>query len=204
MLRGAIAFGFAALALAGCVTAKNTLSTDDVATLRFSGVDVSFAPDARIVWGDGERAFAASKRQPATESDDLAKTPEGQAYLRNAVASKVKAAVEQNLSGSLAGSRSVRINVTVKTLVIPSAIQRIIIGGHHSMTADVTLVDAKTGAALLPYEGQTTLAMAGQGIAGTILDAALLSDPVDRVVASYATQYRDWLLRREANIARAD
>ena len=69
--------------------------------MRLTGVDVTFAPDANIWWGDGERAFAASKGKPATESDELAKTPEGQAYLRNTIASKVKSSMERNLSGGL-------------------------------------------------------------------------------------------------------
>src|SRR3954454_21793224 len=120
----------AALGLAGCVTtATNTLSLDDVATLKLTGVDVTFAPEANIWWGDGERAFAASKGQPATESENLAKTPEGQAYLRNTIAAKVRTAVEQKLSPGLAGPRPVRANVLVREVRIASAIQRIIIGG---------------------------------------------------------------------------
>src|SRR5262245_22373080 len=68
----ALLLALAAVGLAGCVTAKNTLSLDDVATLRLAGVDVSFAPNAHIWWGDGERAFAASKGQSVLESENLA------------------------------------------------------------------------------------------------------------------------------------
>src|SRR6185436_12085731 len=100
--------------LAGCVTASNTLSLDEVANLRLAGVNVRIAPDATIWWGDGERAYAASKGQPATESDALAKTPEGQAYLRNTVSGKIKAAMERKLSATLVGARPVRAEVTVK------------------------------------------------------------------------------------------
>ena len=125
-----------AAGLAGCVTASNTLSVDQVATLRFSGVNVSFAPDAQIVWGDGERAFAASKGQ--ADADGLAKTPEGQAYLRNAIASKLKTAMQRNLAGSLVGTRPVRVEVLVKNVTVVSAVQRMILGGHHNMIADVT------------------------------------------------------------------
>jgi hypothetical protein len=146
----AILFALAAVGLAGCVTATNTLSVDDVATFRLAGVDVDFAPDARIWWGDGERAFAASKGQPATESENLGKTQEGQAYLRNTVLAKIETAMERNLSTALAGSRPVRVRVMVKDVTVASAIQRVIIGGGHSMTADVTVVDPKSGAALLP------------------------------------------------------
>jgi hypothetical protein len=202
MLRRII-FAWIALALAGCVTATNSLSVDDVATLRLAGVDVRFAPDTNIWWGDGERAFAASKGRPATESDELAKTPEGRAYLRNTIATKTKAAMERNLVAALAGSRPVRVEVTVKSVVIASAIQRVIVGGNHNMTADVTLVDAKTGATLLPYAAQSKPTAAGQGLLGTALDAALMPDPIDRVIDNYAEQYGNWLLRRDANSSSA-
>ena len=197
MLRKAIIFGAIALALAGCVTAKNTLSIEDVATLKYAGTEVRFAPDALIYWGDGERAYAASKGQPATESDTLAKTPEGQAYLRNAIATRVKTAMERNLGKSLKGTRPVRAVVTVKRVMIASAIQRIVIGGNHEMGGDVTLTDARTGAALLSYDGQTTPSAAGQGIAGALVDAALLPDPIDRVTDNYAIRYANWLTRYE-------
>ena len=195
MLGRVFVLAWTAAVLAGCVTATNSLSVDDVKSFRFAGANVRFAPDASIWWGDGERAFAASKGQPATESENLAKTPEGQAYLRNTIATKVKSAMERNLAGSLAGARLVRVEVTVKNVTIPSAIQRILIGGHHQMTADVTLIDAKTGAVLVPYAGQSSLAMAGQGVGGALLDAALLAQPIDRVVNNYADQYGSWLLR---------
>jgi hypothetical protein len=197
MLRKVIIVGAMASALAGCVTAKNTLSLEDVATLKYASTEVRFAPDAVIYWGDGERAYAASKGQPATESDNLAKTPEGQAYLRNTIATKVKTAMERNLGKSLKGTRPVRAVVTVKRVMIASAIQRIIIGGNHEMGGDVTLTDARTGAALLSYDGQTTPSAAGQGIGGALIDAALLPDPIDRVTDNYAIRYTTWLTRYE-------
>lgn len=206
MLRRAMIFGAIAVALAGCQTATNTLSVDDVATMKFAGVDVRFAPNAVIWWGDGERAYAASKGQPATESDNLAKTPEGQAYLRNTIGTKVKAAMERHLAPGLTGARPVRVTVTVKSVQIASAIQRILIGGHHNMIADVTLSDARTGAMLLPYEAQSTQSLAGQGIGGTLVDAALMDAPIDRVVNNYAESYSGWLIRRNApaGVALAD
>ena len=96
------------------MTAKNTLSIQDVATLKYAGTEVRFAPDAVIYWGDGERAYAASKGQPATESGQSGQDPEGQAYLRNTIAAKVKAAMERHLGASLKGTRPVRAVVTVK------------------------------------------------------------------------------------------
>src|ERR1700752_1920600 len=186
----------AAVGLAGCMTtATNSLSKQDVATFRYAGASVRFAPDVKIWWGDGERAFAASKGQPATESETLAKTPEGQAYLRDTIATKLKAAVERQVAVGMAGTQPVRIEINIKDVTIASAIQRVLVGGHHTMTADLKFVDAKTGAIIAPYTAQSAMTFAGQGIGGALVDAALLAEPIDRVVNNYAEQYAGWLLR---------
>src|SRR4051812_28277563 len=189
-----VLFSFLALPLGGCVTVSNTLPMEEVANFRVAEVKVGFAQGARVNWGDGERAYAATKGAPATESDAYARTPDGQAYIRNTIASKVKAAMERHLSTGLNGSRSVRVEVAIKEITIASAIQRVLIGGNHTMSADVTLVDPKTGAVLIAFPAQTSMAMAGQGIGGAILDQAFFPDPIDRVVDSYASQYRNWLI----------
>ena len=53
---------FAALgvlfALAGCVTTENSLSQNDIASMKLTGVTVGFAPEAGIQWEDGIRAYA--------------------------------------------------------------------------------------------------------------------------------------------------
>jgi hypothetical protein len=184
-----------ALALAGCVTATNTMRPDDLANLRLESVAVGYAPNARLAWGDGERAYAATKGLPAHESDKVANTPELAAYMRNAIGGKIKTAMERDLGPKLKGSRPVRVRVEVKSVNIPSAVQRILIGGGNTMVADVTLHDARTGAVLLNYSEQSAASMAGQGVLGVVVDAALLPDPVDRVADSYARQYSAWLLQ---------
>jgi hypothetical protein len=184
------------LLLCGCVTASNTLGPDQVATMRLQSVTVGFHPNARIWWGDGERAFAASKGRSALEAEEAAKTEEGQAYLRNTIAAKLKQAFENSLIGELQGARLVRLKINVKDLETASAAQRIIIGGHHRLTADVNLVDTRTGAVVLAFSEQNAIAQAGQGIGGVLLDSAFLGEPIDRVIQNYATQYRNWLLRK--------
>jgi hypothetical protein len=95
----------AALAVSGCVTTSNSLSPEQVASFRLAAVNVGFAPDARISWADGERAYAASKRVAALNPEMLANSPEAQAFIRSTVASKVKGAMQERLAGQLGGSR---------------------------------------------------------------------------------------------------
>jgi hypothetical protein len=115
--------------------------------------------------------------------------------MRNAIGSKLRSAMERELAGKLAGSRPVRMQIEVKEVTIPSAIQRVLVGGHHTIVADVTVVDAGTGAVILAYAGQKAMAMAGHGVAGALVETVAAGDPVDRVVDNYARNYSAWLLR---------
>jgi len=92
--------------------------------------------------------------------------------------------------------RPVRVEIKVKEVEIASAVQRILVGGHHRLRADVDLVDARSGVVILAFSEQGAMAQAGQGIGGVLLDKAFLGDPIDRVIQNYATQYRNWLLRK--------
>lgn len=195
MLRLVLA-ALAALSLGGCVTTPNTLTSDQLATFKLSAVEVGFEPQARVWWGDGERAFAAAKGVPAERSEALAATDEGRAYLRGAVAKKLRAAIEAELAPMLGGERPVRVVVDVKDVMIASDIQRIVVGGHHSLSADVNLVDGRTGALLQAFPAQTVTSFAGQGIGGALLDRAFMGDPIDRVTGQFASRYAAWLLRR--------
>jgi len=164
--------------------------------MRLQAVAVTFVPGARIWWGDGERAFAASKGLPALQAEEAAKSPEGQAFLRETVAAKLSRAFEGQLKGELVGTRPVRLEIGVRDLEIASAARRILIGGHHRLTADVNLIDVRSGRLLLAFSEQNAMAQAGQGIGGVLLDNVFLGEPIDRVVQNYATQYRNWLLRK--------
>jgi hypothetical protein len=162
-----------ALALAGCVTAENSLSQNDIASMKLTGVTVSYAPDAMVQWEDGIRAYATSK---ATTDDQIATatdTPEGKAYVRNMLAPKIKAGIEKVMAGQLNGARPVRLDVVVKSFVLASAVQRILIGGGRGMVADANLVDARTGAIILANPELRAFLLAGNGIVGAAVQAAI-------------------------------
>lgn len=187
--------GLIALALAGCVTVSNSLRPEQVSSFKLVGVDVVIPPNANVRWGDGEVAYASTKGLSAMETDKVSNTPEAAAYLRNGVSSRVRAAFQKELGGRLVGTRPVKVRVTVREVNIASVAQRILIGGNHTMSGDVAVIDAKTGAVLSDYPAQTSVSGAGQGIGGTLLDAALMNAPIDRVVSGYAEQYSSWLVK---------
>jgi hypothetical protein len=181
-------------ALAGCVTAAtNKLTQDDVATFKLAGVNVSVAPDAIIQWEDGVRAYGSAKAAPDDQLAMAAQTPEAKAFVRSALATKIKPAFERRLAGKLTGHRPVRLNIVVHEFVVTSAVQRILIGGGHHMVADAVLVDARTGATIVDYPNLRGIALAGNGVLGTAIDAAVAGDPTERVVNGYFERYHDWL-----------
>ncbi|GGC72167.1 hypothetical protein GCM10010994_33240 [Chelatococcus reniformis] len=184
-----------AAAVAACVTVTNPATREQVLTYRLTRVDVVYAGDAKIWWGDGEREFAATKGVAAHNAESVANTPEGQAYLRGAISHKLEAAFERALAPYLVGERPVRLQVVVKGVRISSVIQRIVIGGNHAIAADINLVDAKTGEVLIAFAGQGASVPAGQGIVGTMVDHALMAAPIDRVIDNMAITYKNWLLK---------
>jgi hypothetical protein len=189
------------LALAGCVTtAENSLSQNDVAGMKLTGVTVSFTPDALVQWEDGIRAYATAKAITDDQIATATNTPEGKAYVRNMLAPRIKAGIEKVMAGQLNGSRPVRLDVIVKSFAISSAVQRILIGGGRGMTADANLVDARTGAVIVTNPDLRTFLMAGQGIVGTAVQAAIDNaseqSVVEKIVTRYGESYRDWLLRQ--------
>lgn len=186
---------FLAPALAGCATVSHTLSPEQIASFRLTAVNIGFTPDARIAWGDGELAYAASRGVASHESSSVADSPEGKAYLRNAIASKLKPAMQGHLAGLLNGSRPVRVDVTVKEVFVSSVVQRVAIGGSHLIIGDVNLVDAKTGETLVARPGLIGAMGAGAGVLGVVVDGAFRDEPIDGVAKSFAQVYRTWLLR---------
>ena len=170
MLRRILVIGLISLALAGCVTASNTLPADQVSNLRLQSVVVRYPSGVFIWWGDGERAYAATKGTPTLTAETVADTDEGRPYIRAAISAKLIAAIEAALKPELIGLRPVRIEIDVKRVEITSVVQRILVGGHHNMRADVNVVDAKSGAVLLAFTDQVATAAAGGGIGGVLID----------------------------------
>jgi hypothetical protein len=186
----------ACLALAGCASAVNSLSVDDVATFKLAAVKVTIAPDASIQWEDGVRAYAKAKALPDEGLALAASTPEAKAFILAALADKLKGTLERHLGGEFRGHRPVRLEVIVRNFVIANAVQKIIVGGGNSMKADATLVDAHTGAVLISHPDLVGFSLAGNGVVGTLVEAAIADNPSDRVMRSFAERYSDWLLKK--------
>jgi len=162
-----------ALALAGCVTAENSLSQNDIANMKLTAVTVGFAPNALVIGEDGAREMLGAK---------------------------IKAGVEQAMADQLVGARPVRLDIVVKRFKIPSAGSRILIGGDPEMFASATLVDARTGAVIIAHPELQTFVPGGHGLIGVAVRAAIDNSmkqtPEEQLIAQYGQAYRGWLTHR--------
>ncbi len=192
-----LAVALLASALTGCVTVENKLTKTDIATFKLADVRVSVAPDAKITWYEPLQAYAATKKIPDEQYAEFIKTDDAKAHLNGLITGKVKGAMEKHMAGAFHGARPVRIEVIVTQFIIPTAAQRVVIGGSNMMTADVNLVDAKSGALILAHPKFTWTLQAGQGIAGVIAQAIVdsaMQPATDSLIEQHTMFYKIWLI----------
>ncbi len=199
-----------ALFVAGCATSVNSLSPQDIASLRIEAVDVVYAPEAAIWWGNAEREYAArlGETAPASaprgkkagevpSSEDryaaLVESPEAKQYLRDKLTAMIKQRLGQDVLPKFAGARPARLEVTVHQFVIPSPAQRIVFGGNPTLGAVTVLKDGRTGAELGKLD-RMAASSSGQGVLGVLVDQAF-SDLEDRVIGTYTANVNAWLLK---------
>jgi hypothetical protein len=184
---------------AGCKTAENSLRREDVASFKLTGVTVRYKPDASIMWEDAVRAYATASHIVDDKLAEASTSPQAKAYMQKYLADRIKSTLERNLLPKLAGTRPVRLEVVVLNFTVASAVQRILIGGSHMMVADAVLVDARTNAIIVSYPDLAASAVAGQGVLGTAVTAAVEAGqgvtPADRILTNYADGYSGWLIK---------
>lgn len=219
MLRRILLAGAASALVAGCATSTNLLNEQEIAGLRIEKIEVLFKPDAQIWWGKPEKEFVErelarrasqpgqKKRAPSVvdvsdsggnaisaEYNAIAESAEAKAYIRAELTRLVKERLEREVVPEFKGSRPVVLEITVVGFVIPSAAQRLVLGGNPVFTALRVLKDAKTGAELGKLD-QATAAGAGQGIVGVAIEQAL-PDLEERLLGVFVDQTKRWLLKK--------
>jgi hypothetical protein len=187
MYRWLLALSLASV-LAGCFTVANNLSPEQIGSFRLAAVNVRYADDARVSWPDGASTYAEAK------GVDIA-SPEVQAYVKNTIASKITSVMQRRVGDRLVGSRPVRIEVVVKTFMIPPTFMRVVGSSHQTFTAAVNLVDTKSGDVLASNPDVYGFVAASPGVVGELVARALFDEPIDHLLDSFGRSYRLWLLR---------
>lgn len=208
----------AALAVAACATISNPLSEAELQSIRISGVDVRYAPEAEVYWPEAEQNYVAGVQAQSTrpvkaearvaaaditsgggensnsEYTQIAETPEARQHLRDRVAAMVKTQAEKTLLPHFTGTRDTRLEVTVHGFNIPPAVQRVVLGGQPMLAAVTVLKDSATGKELARLD-RLAAGYAGNGLLGVALDQAG-DDLHVRVLEAWGDQLRQWLLKR--------
>lgn len=201
-----------AMLLAGCATIpSNPLAVDRVGMMHLEAVDVEVAPDGSIWWGEAERRFAEAHRETVVaelrktragaaevEQDAaaaVANSPQAKEHVRNEAASRLQAVMLKEVSQPMRGAEPVRLKVTIHTLRMPSAAQRLVVGGQPILVATVKLVEGPSGREIASYPNLTTVAYAGNGWAGVLVDQFVVDDFYDNLATQFAGQYRQWLIK---------
>lgn len=202
--------------LSGCAEVPpSPLARDAVASLRLGQIDVRVAEGAEIAWGNAEHEFVVNQRAAsaprtqrpietgsigdpaaadAAETAELVNSPEGKVFVRGRIVDRIEGAVAEAFKGRMeAGARPVRLEITVTAFYVPSAIQRVVVGGQPGMAARVVLRDAAAGAELAVREKLVAAAFVGNGIGGVLIDRTMEDHDV-RLARNFAVGYRDWLL----------
>lgn len=210
----------------GCATSVNSLTDKEIGQLGIKEVRVTFTPDSQIYWEAAEEEFAAqptkagprkavaatsapvvtgslgtdsmqASLQKASDRTALAQSPEGRAFLQRKVTEKITQRLNSQIKPKYNGSRPAYIEVQVVAFTIPSAAQKIVLGGTNMMGAVTTLRDAATGKELAKLD-RLSAAATGNGWLGTAIEAAVASEPAeDRIVANYADQVEAWLQKKQ-------
>ncbi len=180
---GVLALG---LLVAGCATGpQNTLAQDKRDSLRIDKIEVSFAPDANILWFDAQGA----PEEPAAKL----------AYLEQKAIGPIKSALEAEVRPTFRGSDPATLKVRIRLVHIQAAAARIIIGAvPYSMKADLELVDARSGRTILAATNFDAFSQSFGGVAG-ILEAAVADEPIIRVSKAFAHVLTIWLKTGVAN-----
>lgn len=184
--------------------------------LRLDQIVVTVAPDAVISWANAENEFVNKKKaepgykpkhagsvpgavtsQGAAPDEDTAEilaSPEAKAYVEERATSRVQEALATALKPKMqGGSRAARLEVTLVIFDIPSALRRMLVGGHPGIKSFVEMKDVATGGVIIPRQEFAAFAISGNGWGGVLVEQAL-EDLDIRVTRNFAENYRDWLL----------
>ena len=189
----------ASMILAACATVPPpSMDVGDFQQFRIVGVVVEGTEVIRS-WPTQEEVYFKTHAVDANfvkrlQTEPSSNFPELREPFRTALEERFGAEFNAKVAPLFTGSRPLKAIIRLKVFDVPSAARRVFIESQAKIKAEIDLVDAKSGASILKYDGPLRLREIGGGLA-TGLIAAISSNPGDLLIAAYVSEYRNWLLR---------
>ncbi len=190
-----------ALAVSGCITvAPHSVSVSELQRYRLTDVVVE-GVEVIASWPVEEANYLASV-PPDPELANRLRTqpahafPELRSHFQRVLTDRFRIELMTQASPVLTGSQPARAVVRLKRFDVPSTARRVFVDQDAKIQADIDLVDARTGAAILRYEGPIRLRRLIGGILAPIAVGIDPSDTGHPMVTEYVSSYRNWLLQK--------
>jgi hypothetical protein len=188
-----------ALLLAACVTvAPHTVSMDNIRGLKLVDVEITGAEVIRS-WPDLESAYAKSPNADPEivqrlQPNSVGALPPARDFIAAELRRMIKSEFDTQFADVFVGPRAARAMVHLKAVDIPSSGPLLIGGQTAVIDAEITLLDARSGAPMISYPGNSANRYLPGGLIAPIARAAV-GDEGRRLLQRYMQQHREWLLR---------
>lgn len=187
--------------VAGCVSVPpHALSISELQNYRIADVVVEGVEVIRS-WPAQEEAFARAggvdfETNNRLQTEPASSFPALRAQMQQALNERFKLEFTSQVAPIFTGSRPVKAIVRLKNFDVPSATRRVLVDQDAKIKAEIDLVDPKTGASIVKYDGPFRTKRLIGGVATVISVAFDRSDVAYSLITDYITAYRDWLVAR--------
>ncbi len=189
------------LLLSACVTVpQHSMQIDQVQSFKLVGVSFKGAENIAS-WPTEEENYRIQPNIDAQVIDRLRagsaqNVPEIHAFFAKRLTERFESSFNNSVRSALNGTRPVKAIITIKKLNIPSTAVRVLVNNTSVMAATITLVDAKTSAELLKYEGVESVQRHLGGVGALVLSVTELGlTQENSLMADYFVTYKKWLTK---------
>ncbi|QRG04701.1 hypothetical protein EZH22_16175 [Xanthobacter dioxanivorans] len=201
-----VATAFVALLVGACATLpKHALSEAEIASLTLAKVKVTFPSDGSVKWAEADALETKERETPRPDLHQIERAG-FRSYAEHRVAAALTTESHRLLGGILQGTRPARLEITVRSLLIPTTQERtgqvlaataltVVLAGPIAagvaasttqgifITCDIAIVDMATNAVLASVDG----------VKASSASAQFSGESVDSIAAAVLAKVKSWL-----------
>ncbi len=188
------------LFLAACATVPpHSLNIDKIRNFKIVAVEFKGAENIAS-WPSEEENYRKQPNVDAQVIDRLRngtaqKVPEIHPFFAKKLVERFEPSFQRAVAGAMNGTQPVKAIVKINTFYVPSTAARVFVNNTSVMSATIILVDVKTSAELVRYEGNSKLQRNLGGVGAllvSVTDLALSGE--NDLIADYFEGYKKWLV----------